>query len=153
MPACTVRRLGGNDLPALRAMNALFAEVFDAPDQYSARPPDDAYVMALLARPEVILLVAEQAGRIVGALAAYELVKFEQARSELYIYDLAVAAEVRRQGVATALIEATRAIARACGAWTVFVQADVLPEDEPARALYRKLADEEITALHFDILP
>jgi aminoglycoside 3-N-acetyltransferase I len=31
--------------------------------------------------------------------------------------------------------------------------ADIVPEDEPARALYRKLACEEITALHFDIAP
>lgn len=153
MPAVTVRRLGPNDLAAFRAMNALFAEVFDEPDQYAARAPDDAYALALLARPEVILLVAEQADRIVGALAGYELAKFEQARSELYIYDLAVLESARRQGVATALIDETRAIARERGAWTVFVQADTVPEDEPARRLYRKLASEEITALHFDIAP
>lgn len=153
MPTVTVRRLGRSDLPAFRAMNALFAEVFEAPDQYSARPPDDAYALALLARPEVILLVAEQEDRIVGALTGYELVKFEQARSEIYIYDLAVAGHVRRQGVATVLIDATRVIARACGAWTIFVQADTQSEDEPAQALYRKLASEEITALHFDIRP
>ena len=55
--------------------------------------------------------------------------------------------------VGDALIDATRPIARKAGAWTIFVQADTIPEDEPARALYRKLASEEITALHFDIAP
>jgi len=38
-------------------------------------------------------------------LAAYELRKFEQERSEVYIYDLAVASAHRREGIATALIE------------------------------------------------
>jgi aminoglycoside 3-N-acetyltransferase I len=38
----------------------------------------------------------------VGGLIAYELEKFERARSELYIYDLAVAEDHRRRGVATA---------------------------------------------------
>ena len=148
-----VRRIGSGDIAGFRAMNALFGAVFDAPEQYATAPPDDAYVQAWLANPNNIALLAEADGVAVGALAGYVLPKFEQARSELYIYDLAVAADYRRQGVATALIEHMRGIARACGAWTVFVQADTIPEDEPARALYRKLASEEITALHFDILP
>ena len=134
-------------------MNALFAEVFEDADSYAANPPDDSYAAAQLARSETILLVAETGDAVVGALAGYILPKFEQARSELYIYDLAVAEPFRRCGVATALIAATRRIAREAGAWTMFVQADTVPEDEPARALYRKLASEEITALHFDIAP
>ena len=34
---------------------------------------------------------------VVGGLAAYELRKFEQARSEFYLYDLAVSEAHRRQ--------------------------------------------------------
>jgi aminoglycoside 3-N-acetyltransferase I len=105
----------------------------------------------LLAGPGVILLLAEQGQQPVGGLAAYELVTSEQARSELYIYDLAVRGSARRSGVATALIEATRAIARALGASTMFIQAAI--DDRPPVNLYRKLAREEITALHFDIEP
>jgi GNAT superfamily N-acetyltransferase len=66
---------------------------------------------------------------------------------------LAVLEHHRRKGVASAMIAETRRVARECGAWTVFVQADIIPEDEPARALYRKLSHSEITALHFDIEP
>jgi aminoglycoside 3-N-acetyltransferase I len=134
-------------------MNALFAEVFAEPETYAAKSPGDAYAARLLERREIILLVAERDGAVAGALGAYELVKFEQERSEIYIYDLAVRESFRRQGVATALIAGLRPIAREIGAWTIFVQADINPEDEPARALYRKLASEEITALHFDIAP
>lgn len=148
-----IRRLGPGDLAGFRALNAVFAAVFEDPASYAARPPSDAYAAEQLARANTVLLLAETAGESIGALAGYVLPKYEQARSELYIYDLAVADRWRRRGVATALIGETRRIAREIGSWTIFVQADIIPEDEPARALYRKLANEEITALHFDIAP
>lgn len=148
-----VRCLDAGDLAGFRAMNGLFAEVFEMPEHYAAAPPNDAYARRWLGQPHNIAVLAETDGIAVGALAGYELAKFEQARSEIYIYDLAVAESHRRQGVATALIDELRCIARERGAWTIFVQADTIPEDEPARALYRKLASEEITALHFDIAP
>lgn len=134
-------------------MNAVFAAGFEDPQGYAAAPPDESYAARWLADSRHIALLAEAGGEPVGALAGYVLPKFEQARSEIYIYDLAVLEHARRLGIATALIEALRPIARKCGAWTIFVQADIIPEDEPARRLYRKLASEEITALHFDIAP
>lgn len=149
----TVRRLAPGDLAGLRAMNRVFAEGFHAHETYAEAPPADDWAARWLANSNHIALLAESAGEPHGALAAYVLPKFEQARSEIYIYDLAVLETERRQGIATALIDHLRAIARDIGAWTIFVQADVVPEDAPARALYRKLACEEITALHFDIAP
>lgn len=137
----------------MRAINAVFAEAFEAPEDYADAPPDDPWAARWLANPDHIALLAERDGIPVGALTAYVLPKFEQARSEIYIYDLAVLEAARRRGVASALIDHLRVIARDIGAWTIFVQADIDPEDEPARALYRKLAVEEITALHFDIAP
>ncbi len=134
-------------------MNTLFAQGFDDPENYAADPPGDDYAAHWLASANNIAILAEADGLPVGALAGYVLRKFEQARSEIYIYDLAMLKSHRRMGGATALIEETRRIAREIGARTVFVQADTIPEDEPARALYRKLASEEITALHFDIEP
>ncbi|QIG55442.1 GNAT family N-acetyltransferase [Altererythrobacter sp. BO-6] len=134
-------------------MNALFAEVFAMEREYLGAPPDDTYVARWLADPRNIAIVAESRGETIGALAGYKWPKFEQARSELYIYDLAVRESDRRRGIATALIEEMRRIAREVGAWTVIVQADVFEEDEPARALYRKYAFEEIMAHHFDIRP
>ena len=77
--------------------------------------------------------------RSIGGLAAYELKKFEQERSEVYIYDLAVDAAHRRKGVATALIRTLGEAARKRGAYVMFVQADIGEEDEAANALYRKL--------------
>lgn len=149
----SARRLDRGDKAAFRAMNQLFAEVFEMPREYLGAPPDEGYVTDWLSQQQNIAVVAEEEGMIVGALAGYQLRKFEQARSEIFIYDLAVSSDHRRRGIASAMIEETRRIARECGAWTVFVQADVFDEDEPARQLYRKFAREEIKAHHFDIEP
>jgi aminoglycoside 3-N-acetyltransferase I len=134
----------------LRALNAVFGEAFGELDTYGAEPPTDAYLYALLEKEHVIALVALVDGEVVGGLVAYELDKFERARREIYIYDLAVAERHRRQGVATALIERLREVADERGAWVVYVQADY--GDEPAIALYDRLGTRE-EVLHFDIKP
>ena len=74
--------------------------------------------------------------------------KLEHARREVYLYDLAVAAGHRRQGIATRLIAQLRTIAHARGAWVVYVQADY--GDDPAVALYTKLGVRE-DVMHFDL--
>jgi aminoglycoside 3-N-acetyltransferase I len=96
----------------------------------------------------IVVLVAVVAERVVGGLVAYELDKFERRRRELYLYDLAVSLDYRRQGIAIALIENLRAIAEQRGAWVVFVQADY--GDDAAVALYQKLGVRE-DVMHFDI--
>lgn len=90
------RRLGPHDLPAMRALNALFHDAFDHDPAFVAAPPDDAYLATLLAKPHVFVLVAEHDGTVVGGLVAHALDKHEQARVEVYIYDLAVAEHYRR---------------------------------------------------------
>jgi aminoglycoside 3-N-acetyltransferase I len=126
----------------------MFGKAFGDPEVYGAEPPSDAYLEALLAKEHVIALVALVGQEVAGGLVAYELDKFERARSELYIYDLAVSEVHRRQGIATALIERLREIAAKRDAWVVYVQADY--GDEPALALYDKLGTRE-EVLHFDI--
>jgi ribosomal protein S18 acetylase RimI-like enzyme len=151
-----IRTLGPDDLPAMRAMLALFGQAFDEPETYTGRPPDDAYLAALLSRRDFIAIAAvasddASAGpRVVGGLAAYVLPKFEQARSEIYIYDLAVAEHHRRRGVATAMIGRLKVLAAERGAWVIYVQAD--HGDDAAIALYTRLGTRE-DVLHFDIAP
>ena len=64
------------------------------------------------------------------------------------IWPGAVRTEFRRLGVATALIEALKPIARRQRALVIYVQAD--PPDAPAVALYDKLGMRE-EVYHFDI--
>ncbi len=148
MKSFGIRQLVQGDAASLEAVNKLFAEVFEDPDQYASAPPDRGYLERLLSRPHFVSLVAEHNGEVIGALVGYELEKFEQARSEFYIYDLGVVEPSRRMGVATALIEAFASIAGERGAHVVFVQADY--EDPPAIALYEKLG-KRAEVLHFDI--
>ncbi len=131
------------------AANRLFSEVFGS-EGYQGPSPERGHLHKLLSDEKFIALVARLDGEMVGALAGYELVKYEAERSEIYIYDLAVREEHRHRGVATALIEALKPIARERGAWMIFVQAD--PPDVPAVALYDKLGTRE-AVLHFDISP
>jgi aminoglycoside 3-N-acetyltransferase I len=145
-----VFQLTPSDMPRLRALNALFGEAFGDRATYGAQPPDDAYVARLLGKEHILVLVAvsDEDDAVIGGLVAYQLDKLESARSEIYIYDLAVAEPHRRRGVATALIERLRAIAAERGAWVIFVQGDY--GDDPAIALYEKLGTRE-EVMHFDI--
>lgn len=144
------RQLGSGDVADMRALLRVFGEAFADPSTYTAKQPDDNYLSTLLGSDAFIALVAEAGGDIVGGLAAYELKKFEQLRSEIYIYDLAVLERHRRAGIATALIERLQGVATERGAWVIFVQAD--HGDDPAIALYTKLGARE-DVLHFDIPP
>jgi len=143
-----IRQLTPADTDLFRGMMALFGDVFDETDTYGSKPPGTAYVERLLASGTFIALAAMDEGTVAGGLTAYVLRKFEQERSELYIYDLAVARDHRRQGIATALIQELQRIAPAYGAYVIFVQAD--HGDAPAIALYTKLGMRE-DVLHFDI--
>src|SRR5688572_29341341 len=143
-----VRQLGPDDVALMEAMLTTFGEAFDDMETYGVRRPSKAYLERLLRSQPFIALAALKHGSVVGGLAAYELQKFEQERSEIYIYDLAVAAAHRREGIATALIQELKKIAAARGAYVIFVQADL--GDSPAIALYTKLGTRE-DVLHFDI--
>lgn len=143
-----IKQLASGDLDFLRSMLNLFGAAFKEPETYCAQQPDDTYLIDLLSQSHFIALAALKGASVVGGLAVYELRKFEQKRSEIYIYDLAVDENHRRQGVATALIEALKKLAVERRAYVIYVQADYV--DKPAIALYEKLGSRE-EVLHFDI--
>lgn len=148
MQDAIIRRLTPGDLPLMGDLLTMFGEAFEEVETYGGNRPDAAYLRKLLGSESFVALVALKGGRVAGGLAAYELKKFEQPRSEMYIYDLAVAEAHRRQGIATALILELKKVAAARGVYVIFVQAD--PIDAPAVALYEKLGVRE-DVLHFDI--
>jgi aminoglycoside 3-N-acetyltransferase I len=144
----TYQQLSASDVSTLKALLAIFGEAFGEPDTYQGAVPDDAYLQALLEKPHFVALAGRHGEAIVGGLVAYELEKFERARSEFYIYDLAVEEGHRRRGVATGLIRTLGRIAKERGAYVMFVQADTT--DPPAIALYESLGTRE-DVHHFDI--
>ena len=142
--AFAVHHLGVDDVPLMDAMRAMFGAAFEDEATYLGKPPSADEARAWLAREGVIALAAVEDGAVIGGLVAYVLPKFEQARSEIYLYDLAVDAAHRRRGVATALIRHLQAMAAERGAWVIFVHAAI--------ALYTRLGTRE-DVLHFDIPP
>jgi len=145
-----MRVLGPADVTQFRAMLAMFGEAFGDRAAYLESQPDDEYLRGLLSSGLFIAVAALDGSAVIGGLAAYLLPKFEQARSEIYIYDLAVREAHRRKGVATSLIGELKKLAVARGAYVIYVQAD--RGDAAAIALYTKLGTRE-DVMHFDILP
>ena len=147
-PHIAISALTAADAPLLEAMLTMFADAFDEPETYNNARPSRAYLSRLLARDTFIALAALDGEAVVSGLCAYVLDKFEQERSEIYVYDLAVAETYRRRGIATALIAKLQRLSAERGAWVIFIQAD--HGDEPAIALYSGLGRRE-QVLHFDI--
>lgn len=147
-PTVSIVRLKPADIERFRELNMVFSEAFADPSTYGGEPPPDEYLRRLLAKEHVIALVALVEDAVVGGLVAYVLDKFERARREIYIYDLAVAEAHRRQGIASSLIEHLREFAATLEAWVIYVQADY--GDDPAVALYTRLGVRE-DVMHFDI--
>lgn len=145
-----IQQLTRDDLALMKALLVTFGDAFNEVETYVNKRPSVDYMRRLLGSDYFIALAALKEGEVVGGIAAYELKKFEQERSEIYIYDLAVAQGHRREGIATALVEALKNIAVARGAYVIFVQADTGVEDEPAIALYTTLGTRE-DVLHFDV--
>jgi aminoglycoside 3-N-acetyltransferase I len=143
-----IQRLNASDILKFRSLNEVFAHAFEDPERHLSRLPSDEYLKGLLAKPHVIVLTAIKNENVIGGIVAYVLDKYEQEISEIYLYDLAVAEEFRRQGIARALIESLKVIAKGVGASVLFVQAD--REDEPAIKLYQSLGIQE-EPFHFDI--
>jgi aminoglycoside 3-N-acetyltransferase I len=151
MPPSTpfsLRRLAPTDAALMHGVLTMFGEAFADVQTYGQARPRAEYLERLLGSDTFIALAALRNDEVVGGLAAYELHKFEQERSEIYIYDLAVSAGHRRQGIATALIQELKRIGAERGAYVIFVQADL--GDHPAIELYTKLGARE-DVLHFDI--
>ena len=144
----TVRQLEPGEVALMEAMMTVFGEAFNDVDTYNVARPSTRYLERLLRIPHVIALAAVKHSMVVGGLVAYELQKFERERSEIYIYDLAVIEEHRRQGIATALIEQLKTLAAERNTYVIFAHADLT--DAPAIALYTKLG-RRAEVLQFDI--
>ena len=142
------RRLDKGDSDEMRALNRLFADVFEDNESYAATLPSDEYLNVFLGDVKNIVLVAKDGEKVVGGLVAYVITKFEMERKEVYLYDLAVSNHYQRQGIGKELIEKLKDVARNVGAYVVFVQAD---EGDDAVHFYRSLhPSEDLQTRNFD---
>jgi ribosomal protein S18 acetylase RimI-like enzyme len=118
----TVRRLGPGDEQVV----ARLAE---------HGPP--ARAAELLADARTVFLVAFDESEPIGFVLAYELLRRHGEPSQLFVYEVGVAPEARRRGVAAELLRELRRIARARGIRRGFVLTN--EANEAAMGLYRSV--------------
>jgi aminoglycoside 3-N-acetyltransferase I len=88
----------------------------------------------LLSKSNFHAVAAIKGNKIVGGLTAYELERYYTDKSELYIYDIAIQAELQKQGIGKALINHLKEYATQNEIEAIFVQA--YSEDKQAVKFY-----------------
>ena len=89
-----------------------------------------------LRNPSNYLLVAEQDGEAVGFLTAYRLERADREASQMFVYEVEVAPAWRGRGLASALMEKIKDLARAEGMFEAFVLTS--RGNDAARRLYTR---------------
>lgn len=142
----SVRRATRDDLDAL-------AVLFDAYRQFYAQSSDvpgaRAFLAARLHDDESVIFIATAPDGAFGFTQLYPLFTSVGMRRLWLLNDLFVAADARRLGVASALMQAAHAHARDTGAAGVLLETQ--RTNHSAQALYRKLGYErnDSTEFHF----
>jgi ribosomal protein S18 acetylase RimI-like enzyme len=143
VPAATVRRALPADLPAIGRLGALLVRLhheFD-PQRFIAPAPriEEGYASFLgrqLEEPDVVVLVAEREGRVLGytyaGLEGYDYMALRGPAGALY--DIVVDPEERGRGVGRLLLEATLAELQARGAPRAVLSTAV--QNEAAQRLF-----------------
>ncbi len=142
----TIRRAEQRDLAAVGRMGAQLIRLhygFDS--QRFLTPPEDAaagdawFLGTQLARDDVVVLVAERDGDVVGyAYAGIEPMSWMELREEAgFIHDVFVVEPARGSGIAVALAEAVMEWMRARKMPRVLLW--TAPQNEAARRLFERL--------------
>lgn len=133
MAELRIQRLTTGDRDLARRLFAMMAEVFEEPGAALS----DAYLDALLPRPDFWAMAALSGDDVVGGVTAHALPMTRAETSELFIYDVAVRADCQRRGVGRQLLTSLLEAASAAGIGEAFVPAD--DEDTHALDFYRAL--------------
>jgi ribosomal protein S18 acetylase RimI-like enzyme len=132
MAELELRRLGvGDDAVVERA-----AALFD-------KPLLSAATAAFLASDDHYFILALLDGEPAGFISGVEMIHPDKG-TEMFLYELGVAEEARRQGVGTALVRALADLARERGCYGMWVLTDA--DNDAAQGTYRKAGAGSATA-------
>jgi aminoglycoside 3-N-acetyltransferase I len=98
----TVKKLGNEDIALARALFYFFQLDDGITDPIT---PSDKYIKTLLAKDNFHVVVALQNEMLIGGLTGYELEMYKEEIKEMFLYEIAVKNDYRKNGVAKALIE------------------------------------------------
>ena len=94
-----------------------------------------------------VVFVARHGDTVIGGLTAYVLAGYYSESSEVYLYDLAVAASFQRKGIGRKLLQALTGFCRENNFREFFVQADEV--DTHALEFYRSTGGRPEKVVHF----
>ncbi|WP_350287369.1 GNAT family N-acetyltransferase [uncultured Croceitalea sp.] len=139
-----ILRLKENNLDLFIELVTLFNEVFEEYHTIATKE----HLTQLLGKPDFCAMAVIKNHMVVGGLTAYELERYYNDQSELYIYDIAVKTELHNQGIGKALIEFLKNYSTNNGIETIFVEAHT--EDEQAVKFYEAIFGESEKVDHFN---
>jgi aminoglycoside 3-N-acetyltransferase I len=139
-----IHKLHEREVSDFRDLVEIFKEVFENDEPVS----DDEHLSKLLSNPDFKVFAVRKNNKVVGGLTIYILQKYFGNKPIAYIYDVAVTAEYRRQGLGKALIAEVCKYCKDYGFEEAYVEAE--SDDLDAVSFYRKTKfDSEMNAIHF----
>jgi aminoglycoside 3-N-acetyltransferase I len=140
-------KLAKNDLSTFQKLIDLLNEVFDEYHSIAS----DAHLEELLKKSEFHAFAVIANNKVVAGLTAYELQKYYNDKSELYIYDIAVKTEFQNLGIGKKLIQFVKEYCFENGVQTLFVEAH--SEEEQAVKFYESTfgVSEKVDHFNFEI--
>ncbi len=129
------------------AVASLLRALNDEPGLSPQRITPERVTRDLIEDPRALVLVAERDGTVVGVATAHHAYDSGQSRWGLFLNDLHVAPEARRQGIGRALVCAMAAAAKQGGGDHLWWNAD--EGDELALAFHRTLGAEQAMVTDF----
>ena len=139
-----ISKLSQNDTTALKELLSVFEVVFEM-EPFIV--PDDAYLRGLLLNPDMMFMIAEADGKVVGGLSAYVLAQYYSKEKHAYIHDVAISTAYQRKGIGKKLIAAFNDYCQKMNYAEVFVAAE--KEDAHAVEFYRATGADELESVHF----
>ena len=109
--------------------------------RFKDRVPSEDEAIAVLAREELPIWVAEVDGELAGFAYAHLLLRID-GDSSVFLYELDVDERFQRRGLGRALVEQARALGRALGAKEMWVETSY--DNEPAKRTYAAAGGTEL---------
>lgn len=145
MKGVITRQVTAKEPEVFEQLIRLFSEVFEMD---STSVTDQKHLTSLLNKEEFIVLVAVKSDQVIGGLTGFVLPQYYTQKSQVYLYDLAVAKTYQRNGIGKSLLNALQDICITKGYELCYVQAD--QTEEQAVNFYRKnQPSAELDVIHF----
>lgn len=131
MTEINIRKIASDEFAFAKDLIVMFGFDGETPNQIFS---SNEYLQDMLGRDDFHVIVALEGDKVIGGVTSYEMKMFKRETTEMFLYEIEVAEEYRRQGIAKALIEHLINICREKGIVEMFVGTE--RGNLPANRLY-----------------